>query len=69
LPLHFITLNLFFLRGPTAAAWGGSLGLIGLFLTDWKVITGHIPYIKEKYEHVVPRLAYRISIILSNVFT
>jgi len=43
--------------------------LIGLFLTDWKVITGHIPYIKEKYEHVVPRLAYRISIILSNVFT
>ena len=51
---HFLFIFLF--RGPTAAAWGGSLGLVGLFLTDWKVITGKIPYIKEKYNHEIPRL-------------
>ena len=61
--LFFLTISLTYLtftlsRTPTAAAWGGSLVLIGLFLTDWKVITGKIPYIKGKYDHEVPRLVF-----------
>ena len=44
-----------YFRVPTAAAWGGGATILGLFLTDWKVITGYIPYIKDKYDHVPPK--------------
>ncbi|XP_078374990.1 cytochrome b-c1 complex subunit 10-like [Oculina patagonica] len=40
---------------PTAAAWTGGLGIAFLFLTDWKVVTKRIPFIKNKYDHEIPK--------------
>lgn len=39
----------------TAGAWTAGLGVAFLFLTDWKVVTTRIPFIKDKYDHEIPK--------------
>jgi len=43
-----------FLRVPTLSAWGIAGGLTVLYLTDWKVIMKHVPFVGKKYEHEKP---------------
>jgi len=38
-----------------AALWGAAFSLVGLYLTDWKVVLGNVPFIKAKYEWETPR--------------
>lgn len=40
---------------PTAGAWATGGGIAFLFLTDWKVVTKRIPFIKDKYDHETPK--------------
>ncbi len=37
-------------RVKTLTAWGGSAAVIGLFLTDWKVIMTKVPYVKGRFD-------------------
>ncbi len=46
---------LIFNRVKTGAVWGGTFALIGLYLTDWKVVLGYVPFIKDKFEREVPK--------------
>lgn len=39
----------------TAGAWGTGLGVVFLYVTDWKVVTQKIPFIKDKYDHEIPK--------------
>jgi len=38
-----------------AAMWGGFFGGLGLFLTEWKVVTTNLPIYKGKYDHKPPQ--------------
>ena len=53
-PYWFTTVTLIY-RIPTAGAWTAGLGVAFLFLTDWKVVTKRIPFIKDKYDHEIPK--------------
>ena len=44
-----------FCRIPTAGAWTAGAGIAFLFVTDWKVVTQKIPFIKDKYDHETPK--------------
>lgn len=44
-----------FYRVLTAGAWGTGLGVVFLYVTDWKVVTQKIPFIKDKYDHEIPK--------------
>ncbi|XP_069784728.1 cytochrome b-c1 complex subunit 10 [Narcine bancroftii] len=35
---------------PTVTTWGIVAGITVIYATDWKVIVGHIPYIKGKFK-------------------
>merc|ERR1712243_11258 len=39
----------------TAAVWGGCLAALGVYMTEWKVITENIPFYNGKYKHEVPK--------------
>jgi hypothetical protein len=41
-----------FCRSRTLGAWGAGLGIIFLYLTDWKVVMGRIPYVKGRFRQV-----------------
>lgn len=53
-PCQFTTITAIY-RIPTAGAWMAGLGVAFLFLTDWKVVTKRIPFIKDKYDHEIPK--------------
>ena len=38
-----------------AVMWGGFFGGLGLFLTEWKVVTTKLPIYKGKYDHSPPQ--------------
>merc|ERR1712168_855770 len=38
-----------------AAMWGGCAATLGLYLTEWKVVTKYIPYYGSKYDHKEPQ--------------
>ncbi|CAH3019336.1 unnamed protein product [Porites evermanni] len=40
---------------PTAAAWTTGAAIAFLFVSDWKVVTKRIPFIKDKYDHEIPK--------------
>ena len=44
-----------FFRARPAALWGAAFSLVGLYLTDWKVVLGNVPFIKAKYDWKTPR--------------
>ena len=45
----------FYVRVPTGVAWLG-VGATGVvFMTDWKLILGKIPIIKNKFDYEVPQ--------------
>jgi len=44
-----------FCRVPTAAAWTTGAAIAFLFVSDWKVVTKRIPFIKDKYDHEIPK--------------
>lgn len=52
---HWFTTVTTIYRIPTAGAWTAGLGVAFLFLTDWKVVTKRIPFIKDKYDHEIPK--------------
>lgn len=51
---HCITISLisiiFFSRIPTMTTWGAVGSVAFIYVTDWKVIVGRIPYIKGKFK-------------------
>jgi len=53
-PYWFTTITAIY-RIRTAGAWTAGLGVAFLFLTDWKVVTQRIPFIKDKYDHEIPK--------------
>ena len=42
-------------RVPTVAAWTTGAAIAFLFVSDWKVVTKRIPFIKDKYDHEIPK--------------
>lgn len=48
---HHLTLHLI-CRSKTLGAWGGGLGVVFLYLTDWKVIMGKIPFVKGRFKEI-----------------
>lgn len=37
-------------RSRTGGAWAGGLAIVFLYLTDWKVIMGRVPYVKGRFK-------------------
>ncbi len=38
-------------RVKTLAAWTGGATVIGLYLTDWKVVMGKVPYVRRRFDN------------------
>lgn len=36
--------------GPSAAVYGATLTVLGIYVTDWKVVSTKIPYYGKKFE-------------------
>ena len=47
--LHSKRSTLLFFRLRSAAVWGGVAGVLFVYMTDWKVILGRLPYIKGRF--------------------
>lgn len=39
-----------FHRMKTLAGWTGAVVVLGLYLTDWKVVMGKVPFVKHRFD-------------------
>jgi len=47
--LNFDICSLNDYRSPTLGVWFGTLAIAVVYMTDWKVVMGKIPYVKGRF--------------------
>ena len=38
-------------RSPTAATWLGGAAILVVYMADWKLVLGKIPYVKGRFQN------------------